>query len=198
MMHNPGPRPAPNLPYNKSSYDKYHKYPAEVVLKRVLKYAWKSKFIILISLIFLVGFTYLELLQPKLINSVLDDHLLGVQTVWIEDNNGNVNYNNKQYSKAIYDKEKEIYIVEDTTKAISVVYFDGSYYETSGILTSSNVTGFNELTNSLVTEDNKEVFANKLDNKELKKFYEPSISPIIKLIVIYGSLTLLIVLRYTH
>ena len=199
MMHNPGPRPAPNLPYNKSSYDKYHKYPAEVVLKRVLKYAWKSKFIILISLIFLVGFTYLELLQPKLINSVLDDHLLGVQTVWIEDNNGNVNYNNKQYSKAIYDKEKEIYIVEDTTKAISVVYFDGSYYETSGILTSSNVTGFNELTNSLVTEDNKEVFANKLDNKELKKFYEPSISPIIKLIVIYGSLTLLIiVLRYTQ
>lgn len=199
MMHNPGPRPAPNLPYNKSSYDKYHKYPAEVVLKRVLKYAWKSKFIILISLIFLVGFTYLELLQPKLINSVLDDHLLGVQTVWIEDDNGNVNYNNKQYSKAIYDKEKEIYIVEDTTKAISVVYFDGSYYETSGILTSSNVTGFNELTNSLVTEDNKEVFANKLDNKELKKFYEPSISPIIKLIVIYGSLTLLIiVLRYTQ
>lgn len=199
MMHNPGPRPAPNLPYNKSSYDKYHKYPAEVVLKRVLKYAWKSKFIILISLIFLVGFTYLELLQPKLINSVLDDHLLGVQTVWIEDDKGNVNYNNKQYSKAIYDKEKEIYIVEDTTKAISVVYFEGSYYETSGILTSSNVTGFNELTNSLVTEDNKEVFANKLDNKELKKFYEPSISPIIKLIVIYGSLTLLIiVLRYTQ
>ena len=86
-----------NLPYNKNSFDKYHKYPAEVVLKRVLKYAWKSKFLIIISLLFLVGFTYLELLQPKLINTVLDDHLLGVQTVWIEKENGDVKYNNKNY-----------------------------------------------------------------------------------------------------
>ena len=51
-----------------SSKDKannnYKNYPPEVVLKRVLKYAWKSKIIIFLSLIFLVAFTYLELLQP--------------------------------------------------------------------------------------------------------------------------------------
>lgn len=67
---------------NKKTFDKYYNYSAEVVLKRVLKYAWKSKTLIILSLLFLVGYTYLELLQPKLINTVLDDHLLGVQTVW--------------------------------------------------------------------------------------------------------------------
>ena len=199
MMHNHGQRMSPNLPYNKNSFDKYHKYPAEVVLKRVLKYAWKSKFLILISLLFLVGFTYLELLQPKLINTVLDDHLLGVQTIWIETEDGNVKYNNKLYTKAPYDEENEQYIIEDITKTISVVYHEGSYYQTEGIYSSSDVKGFNKTNNTLILEDNIEINATILDKGTLKQFYEPSISPIIKLIIIYGSLTLIIiVLRYTQ
>ena len=199
MMHNQGPRVTPNLPYNKSKHDKYYNYPAEVVLKRVLKYAWKSKFLILISLLFLIGFTYLELLQPKLINQVLDDHLLGVQTVWVEDENGNVDYNNKKYSKAMYDEKQEKYLVEDINKAISVVYFDGSYYQTKGILTSSDVDGYNEVTNELILANNLTIRGDKLSKAELKSFYEPSISPIVKLLIIYGSVTLIIiVLRYTQ
>lgn len=31
---------------NKKTFDKYYNYSAEVVLKRVLKYAWKSKTLI--------------------------------------------------------------------------------------------------------------------------------------------------------
>ena len=198
MMFNHGPGMGPRLPYNKSTFDKYHKYPAEVVLKRVLKYAWKSKFIILISLIFLVGFTYLELLQPKLINVILDDHLLGVQTVWVEDVNGNVTYDDKIYSKALYDEKNEKYLVDDENKAISVVYYDGSYYQTQGILTSSQVNGYNEITNSLITKEN-EVIAKRLDNNTLKLFYEPSVSPIIQILIIYGGITLvIIILRYTQ
>ena len=199
MMHNPGPRMSPNLPYNKNSFDKYHKYPAEVVLKRVLKYAWKSKFLILISLLFLVGFTYLELLQPKLINTVLDDHLLGVQTVWVESENGDVKYNNKKYTKAEYDEETEQYVIEDISKTISIVYYNGNYYETNGIYSSSNIKGYDEISNSLLLEDDTKLSANILDKAELKEFYKPSVSPIIKLIIIYGSLTLIIiVLRYTQ
>lgn len=199
MMHNPGPRMSSNLPYNKNSFDKYHKYPAEVVLKRVLKYAWKSKFLILFSLLFLVLFTYLELLQPKLINTVLDDHLLGVQTVWVEKEDGNVKYNNKLYRKALYDEKTEQYIIEDITKTISVVYYEGNYYETNGIYTSSDIKGFDETNNMLLLENDIKINANILDKAELKQFYEPSISPIIKLLVIYGSLTLIIiVLRYSQ
>ena len=80
-------------PYRKNSVEKYKNYPAEVVLKRVLKYAWKSKFLILTSLIILFATTYIELYQPKLINSVLDDHLLGVQTTWVIDKDGDVSFN---------------------------------------------------------------------------------------------------------
>ena len=32
---------------NKKTFDKYYNYSAEVVLKRVLKYAWKSKTLII-------------------------------------------------------------------------------------------------------------------------------------------------------
>ena len=63
-------------PKRKKSFDKYQNYTAEVVLKRVLKYAWKSRVLIVVSLVFLMAFTYLELFQPKLINTILDDHLL--------------------------------------------------------------------------------------------------------------------------
>ena len=199
MMHNHGGRMSSNLPYNKNSYDKYHKYPAEVVLKRVLKYALKSKYLIIISLLFLVLFTYLELLQPKLINTVLDDHLLGVQTVWIEKNDGSVKYNNKLYSKAKYDKENEKYIIEDLSKTISVVYFEGSYYQVDGIYSSSNISGYDEIGNTLILNTEEKIQSHLLDVESLKQFYEPSIPSIVKILIIYGSLTLvIIVLRYTQ
>ena len=41
--------------------NKYVNYTAEVVLKRVLKYVWKSKFMIICSLLFLIAYTFLEL-----------------------------------------------------------------------------------------------------------------------------------------
>ena len=50
-----------------------------------------------------------------------------------------------------------------------------------------------------LNEDETKINANILDKAELKQFYEPSVSPIIKLIIIYGSLTLVIIfLRYTQ
>lgn len=187
-----------NLPYyNRSQNDKYHNYPAEVVLKRVLKYAWKSKWLILISLLFLIGFTYLELLQPKLINTVLDDHLLGVQTVWIEDETGDVLFNNKQYKKALYDDEKEEYLINDINQTKSIVYFDTSYYIVDGICRSGDVESYED--SSLILSNNQKIQAYKLSNEELKLFYQPSISPIVSLIIIYGLLTLvIIILRYTQ
>ena len=38
--------------------NKYANYTAEVVLKRVLKYVWKSKFMIICSLLFLIAYTF--------------------------------------------------------------------------------------------------------------------------------------------
>mgnify|MGYP000772139627 CR=1 FL=1 len=115
---------------NKKTFDKYYNYPAEVVLKRVLKYAWKSRMLIILSLLFLIGYTYLELLQPKLINTVLDDHLLGVQTVWEKVDDGSVSYNGNKYEKV--SKEH----LDQSSEVISILYLDGKYFVSNGMYLS--------------------------------------------------------------
>lgn len=185
----------------KKSFDKYQNYTAKVVLKRVLKYAWKSKYLIIISLLFLLAYTYLELYQPKLINMVLDDHLLGVQTTWIKtDNNDNqtVLYEGNYYYK-IDNKEISNYPEESLS---SIVYYDSSYYFVEGSFESSEIEGYDENTLKLIimdSQNNEKIYvnANKLSQSELKLFYQPSISPIIKLLIIYGSITIIIIIfRY--
>lgn len=185
-----------------SSKDKannnYKNYPPEVVLKRVLKYAWKSKIIIFLSLIFLVAFTYLELLQPKLISKVLDDELLGVQTVWVASDEGTVKYQDQLYKKAAYNDDTKTYDIDDSNSYISIVYLDDKYYAIDKfVATSSMISSYDNENSMLVLNDETKVSAKVLSQNELKLFYEPSYNPIIQLITIYGLLTLvIIVLRY--
>ncbi len=180
-------------PNRKKSFDCYQKYTAGVVLKRVLKYARKSKWLIIISLLFLLAFTYIELLQPKLINQVLDNHLLGVQTTWVKDACGNVEYLGNNYQKI---KEEDIpnHHVEDI---ISIVYCSDGYYILNGVFSSSDIVEYDESTNELILVDDSKVAAMKLLKEDLKVFYEPSISPIVRLLITYGVLTLVIIIfRY--
>lgn len=185
---------------NKKTFDKYHKYTVGIVLKRVLKYAWKSKFLILISLIFLLGYTYLELLQPKLINSVLDDHLLGVQTTWVKTTNNDenyANYNGNYYFK-IESDEIDNY---DENQIYSIVYLEDSYFIITGNYSSSSVKAFDEEKNAveILQSDDSTIIvsANKLSKAELKEFYQPSIHPIISLLIAYGAITIVIIIfRY--
>lgn len=180
-------------PYRKNSVEKYKNYPAEVVLKRVLKYAWKSKFLILTSLIILLITTYIELYQPKIINSVLDDHLLGVQTTWVVDGDGEVLFNGVRYSKI---KEEEIL---DNDQIVSIVYLEGNYYLVDGAYDSSDVVSIDSESSKLVLKDNSLIEANLLGNDELKCFYEPSVNPIARMLILYGILILVsIVLRYCY
>lgn len=179
-------------PYRKKSSEKYKNYPAEVVLKRVLKYAWKSKFLIISSLLILLLTTYVELYQPKLINKVLDDHLLGIQTTWVLDEDGSVTYDGNKYNKILYDD------ITLDDEIISLVYFEGSYYITDGIYYSSDIVSIDEEDNLIVKDDNI-VEAKVLTKSELKEFYAPSVDPIVRLLITYGVLILvIIVLRYCY
>lgn len=174
----------------KKSFDKYYNYSAETIIKRVLKYAWKSKLLIFLSFSFLLIFTYLELFQPKLINSLLDDHLLGVQTTWVESDTG-VLFNGKHYGKI----KKDDIIASDNI--ISIIYYNNNYYYIDGICYSSDVKEFDENNNKFLLKDDNIVEGKKLLNDELKAFYKPSINPIFRIIIIYGALTLaIIILRY--
>lgn len=178
----------------KNTFDKYYNYPPEVVLKRVVKYAWKSRILIILSLLFLIGYTYLELYQPKLINRVLDDYLLGVQTVWEKIDTGSVIYQGNKYDKLPKDEIENLTTLDEV---ISVLYFDGHYYVSSGVYNSSEITGYDEETSLLILSDDTKITTNRLSKEELKSFYDPSIPAITRLIIIYGSLTIFIIIfRY--
>lgn len=178
----------------KNTFDKYYNYPPEVVLKRVVKYAWKSRILIILSLLFLIGYTYLELYQPKLINRVLDDYLLGVQTVWKKIDTGSVIYQGNKYDKLPKDEIENLTTLDEV---ISVLYFDGHYYVSSGVYNSSEITGYDEETSLLILSDDTKIATNRLSKEELKSFYDPSIPAITRLIIIYGSLTIFIIIfRY--
>ncbi len=178
----------------KNTFDKYYNYPPEVVLKRVVKYAWKSRILIILSLLFLIGYTYLELYQPKLINRVLDDYLLGVQTVWEKIDTGSVIYQGNKYDKLPKDEIENLTTLDEV---ISVLYFDGHYYVSSGVYNSSEITGYDEETSLLILSDDTKIATNRLSKEELKSFYDPSIPAITRLIIIYGSLTIFIIIfRY--
>ena len=164
-------------PKRKKSFDKYQNYPAEVVLKIVLKYAWKSRVLIVVSLTFLLAFTYLELLQPKLINTILDDHLLGVQTTWVKVEDGDVEYLGNEYRKVKKDEEVA------NQEIISIVYCSNSYYLLYGLYSSSDVVEFDEEKQMILLVDDSYVEAHQLNKSELKAFYEPSVNPIIKLLI---------------
>lgn len=185
-MHKLRKNPVSN---RKKSFDKYYNYPAEVVLKRVLKYAWKSKILILMSFIFLLTFTYLELYQPKLINSLLDDHLLGVQTTWIESDEG-VLFKEKYYKKC--NKEEA-----DANLISSIIYYDNGYYFIEGSVFSSDIESLDEDVDKFTLKNGLKIDGYRLSKEELKLFYQPSINPMIRIIIVYGALTLIIiVLRY--
>lgn len=77
---------------------------------------------------------------------------------------------------------------------ISILYLDGKYYVSSGMYSSSHVTEYDEETDELILNDGTRIQTTILSKDDLKKFYQPSISPIIQLLVIYGTLTIIIII----
>ena len=59
-------------------------YSTTTILKRVFKYALKSTSLLAVSIIFLLIFSVLEIIQPLIIKKIIDDELSGVQAVWVE------------------------------------------------------------------------------------------------------------------
>lgn len=99
-------------------------YSMSSILKRVLGYAWRSKYLLLTSILFLLIFSSLEIIQPLIIKKVIDDELTGVQTVWIKLSENDthpkdtITFQNEYYVKL---ESKEI---EDSTELVTIKYVD--------------------------------------------------------------------------
>ena len=176
-----------------SKYDKYVNYPPEVVLKRVVKYAWKSRVIIGLSLLFLSIFTVLELIQPTLVSKLLDEYLLSVQDTW-EAGSGDVTFNGINFQKKTETSNPD--------NLYSIIYYDGNYIFVKGDLIKEQITSV-EINNDLLSvnyidEDlSLQTTGEILDQEELKCFYNPVVPLIMQTVILYAVLTVIIaILRY--
>ena len=174
-----------------SKNDRYQNYPPEVVLKRVVKYAWKSRVLIGLSLLFLTIFTVLELFQPRLVSKLLDDYLLSVQTTWEKAGN-EVLFENEYYQKKTENS--------DPNKLYTIVYYESEYILVDTEIEKENIDSIEktDLENHVIVNVSDTKLNGRILNKEeLRCFFNPVIPLIIKVIIIYAILTIIItVLRF--
>jgi ATP-binding cassette subfamily B protein len=159
------------------------------ILLRVFKYALKSKFLIVLSLISLLIYSLLEIVQPLLIKKVIDDELAGVATVWVKTETGNISFQGENYKKddGITSGERyTIYLLED------------KYFFIEGIVPEKAEVEIKDELFYYETEASSGEFSFIiLNTDDLLSFYQTSIKPITNLLIIYAIMAVVIlVFRY--
>ncbi|PAE42619.1 ABC transporter ATP-binding protein [Bacillus sp. 7884-1] len=154
--------------------------------RRLTQYALNYKKIIIAALFMLSISVATDLAGPFIAKNIIDEHILGIESVWYESNEGNntVEYNEQFYKKEKNfsngeEKGKEVRILQVGAKFVIVeekIEFDGKRTFENGIITLQKGT-------KKVEYDAKE-----FTNREILAFYQLEIPGIIKLLIIYFCL----------
>ncbi|WP_210364693.1 ABC transporter ATP-binding protein [Bacillus sp. REN3] len=163
--------------------------------KRLFHYALIYKKVIGAALVMLSIAVAADLAGPFIAKKVIDDHILGIESVWHETKEGpaSVEYGGRHYIKDSIVESR--HTDSDTVRILQVgrkfvfmdqdIKFDGSRSYEDGILTISK--------GSEATRYEAEV----LTGKDLMKFYKPEIPRIAKLLAFYfGLLVLAAIFQY--
>lgn len=153
---------------------------------RLTQYALNYKKIIIAALFMLTISVVTDLAGPFIAKNIIDQHILGIESVWYETTNGN---NSAEYKEKFYKKEKnfsngeqkgkEIRILQVGTKFVLVeeqIAFDGKRTFEQGTLTLEK------------GNERVEYNAKELTTKELMGFYQLEVPGIIQLLLIYFCL----------
>lgn len=165
------------------------------IFVRVFKYALKSKYMLLISLIALLIFSAFEIIQPLIIKRVIDDELSGVQTVWVEvseKDNYTAIFNGKLFKKQSISNQNE-------GNQYTIRFFQDDYYLINGVVGEKDVivSVADKITIETVDKTTYDRDFIKLSKDDLFAFYRPSINPIILMIIYYAIVSVIIIItRY--
>lgn len=164
---------------------------------RVFKYAMKSKFLLLTSLLALLVYSAFDIIQPLIIKTVIDDELAGVQTAWVEvaksDEDNVANYNGRYFVK----QNEEGTISGDQ---FTIRFFEDNYYLINGTINEKDIIqSVDELIVIKQNSDSSEYTREyeKLSKDGLFDFYKTSINPITLMIIYYAIVSIIIIIaRY--
>ncbi|MEH7479986.1 ABC transporter ATP-binding protein [Neobacillus drentensis] len=163
--------------------------------KRLTRYAFTYKKIIIAALLMLTISVGTDLAGPFIAKNIIDQHILGIESIWYETKNGNraVNYEGKYYKREKYtsiteQKGKQIQILQVGSRFVFIdqkLEFDGKRSLKEGTLVIKKGV------------QKAEYEAKTLKGSETLSFYEPEIPAIFQLLAIYfGLLVISAVFQY--
>ncbi len=168
---------------------------------RIWKYAYKYKKLVFVSLASLIVAIAIELVLPIFFKSLIDDYLVGIEKPWyLVDNSVDkaVEYNGGYYAQAHNIKDKKEWVNANNEVRIFLIknefYFIDEYVE----------KGTKEIKNNklIVTDKNNithEYEYEILSTESLLDFYNPAVTPIIRIIVLYVLLNFFaIIISYIY
>ncbi|WP_066068276.1 ABC transporter ATP-binding protein [Neobacillus soli] len=154
--------------------------------RRLLRYAYAYKKIIIAALFMLTISVVTDLAGPFIAKNIIDQHILGIETVWYETQNGKqaVHYNGKYYKREKYflndeQKGKQVQILQVGAKFVFVdqkLEFDGKRSLKAGTLVIKRGS------------EEADYQAEILKGHELLSFYQPEIPGIFQLLALYFGL----------
>ena len=164
-------------------------YTSKEILARVFKYAWRNKFVILLSMFLLISFTFLEMVQPLITKKIIDNELTGVQTTWVETmDSSKASYKGKFYEKTDQ-TTGNIYTIKYSQDLESYIFIEGSFKE-------YYIESLNQSTNTInLKKDDLSVSSNyQVLGDDITKFYSLSKPLITRWIIIFGIISALILI----
>jgi ATP-binding cassette subfamily B protein len=158
-------------------------------IKKVFRYILPYKGLLTITITAMLVIQVLGLVAPLLVKSIMDDYLIGIERPWYQTNEvvDTVEYQGRYFQQD-----------EPTGDAISIVVIGTNYYVSEDVVAVGQKTLIgNELT--ITTPDNQ-IFiyqVTSLSRDEVFAFYQPSVEPLVWLIVLlFVRLLLQIVFTY--
>jgi ATP-binding cassette subfamily B protein len=145
-------------------------------IKKVFRYILPYKGLLTITITAMLVIQVLGLVAPLLVKSIMDDYLIGIERPWYQTNEV---VNTVEYQGRYFQQD------EPTGDAISIVVIGTNYYVSEDVVAVGQKTLIgNELT--ITTPDNQ-IFiyqVTSLSRDDVFAFYQPSVEPLIWLIVL--------------
>lgn len=160
--------------------------------KRLLRYALSSKKTISIALICLIIAVGLELTGPFIAKTIIDNHIVGIQTEWVEVEEQN-DTNTIAYNNRFLKRSDRLQADDQVIGSYTFMQSGRHYYLIHDqIPLNSSIEVVNDESVTVTSNNGTETIpAEKVAIRELYRFFEPELNPIVWLLVLYLGLILI-------
>lgn len=139
--------------------------------RRLFQYAWQYRRSIFIGLIFLILATTLELAGPFIAKTIIDDHILGIESVWYEVDEDSQEKGVVTFDDSTYQREDRLQL-SPKEGARTILAVDRTYYLVEGVAPLEGERHYTEGKMTISGEEEETFRARPLDRAELHQLFQ--------------------------